>query len=128
MKHFMCEKCGTIITTVNFSGNPISCCKEKMEELVPNTKEASVEKHSPRIKVRGKTVTVTVGEDSNMHPQTKEHRVEWVCLVTDHGTQRKMLPEDGEPVVSFGLTDGEKVIKAFAFCNLHGVWMSKAAE
>ena len=46
-KFFICETCGNIIAMVKPSGVPVVCCGQKMEELVPNTVEASGEKHIP---------------------------------------------------------------------------------
>ena len=37
------------------------CCGEKMKELLPNTVEASGEKHLPVAEHSGSTLTVTVG-------------------------------------------------------------------
>ena len=127
MKHFICRECGNIVATVNFTGAPLFCCKRAMEELTPKP-DADRGKHTPAIKCCGERVTVRVGEEGTPHPQTKEHLVEWVVLVTDRGSQRKMLSPSGKPEVTFALTDGEKPISAFAYCNLHGLWVTEAEQ
>lgn len=40
---------------------PVMCCGAKMEELVSNTVEASVEKHIPQVEINGNEIKVTVG-------------------------------------------------------------------
>ncbi|MBQ6693055.1 MAG: desulfoferrodoxin, partial [Clostridia bacterium] len=60
-KFYICSHCGNIITKIHDSKVPVVCCGEKMEELVPNTTDAAVEKHVPVVSVEGSKVTVTVG-------------------------------------------------------------------
>ena len=40
-KFYICRTCGNIIEKINDSGVPVVCCGKKMEELIPNTVEAS---------------------------------------------------------------------------------------
>ena len=105
------------------TGNPI-ICGEKMQMLVPNTVDASVEKHVPVIKVDGNKVTVEVG--SSPHPMIQEHYIEWIYIQTEKGGQRKELAPGDEPSVDFALTDDDKLEAAFAYCNLHGLWKADA--
>ena len=44
-KFYICEHCGNLVTTIHNAGVPLICCGEKMKELLPNTVEASGEKH-----------------------------------------------------------------------------------
>ena len=96
-----------------------------MDELTPNAVEASVEKHTPKIKLGDGKVTVSVGEADNAHPMLPEHAIAWVCLVTTNGSQRKLLRPDGKAEVTFLIDKDERVIKAFAYCNLHGLWVAE---
>lgn len=102
------------------AGVPMMCCGEKMEELVPNTVEASGEKHKPVVAVDGNTVTAVVG--SAIHPMSEEHHISWVYLQTKHGGQRKILPVTGEPKVVFALAEDDVPVAVYAYCNLHGLW------
>ena len=122
VKFFICRHCGNLIGMINDSGVPVHCCGEEMEELVPNTVEASGEKHIPVASVDGSTVTVNVG--SVDHPMVDEHFIEWVYVQTDKGGQRKELKPGGDPKVVFSLGD-EKPLAVYAYCNLHGLWMTK---
>ncbi|MBR5232146.1 MAG: desulfoferrodoxin [Clostridia bacterium] len=119
---YICRHCGNVVEKVIDSKVPVVCCGEKMEKLVPNTVEASGEKHLPVVKVEGNLVTVNVGAVD--HPMSEEHLIEWVQLKTDKGSQRKFLNPGDAPVVRFELAD-EKPLEVYAYCNLHGLWMSK---
>ncbi|MEF9840732.1 MAG: desulfoferrodoxin, partial [Lachnospiraceae bacterium] len=46
-KFYVCEVCGNLIGLIHDSGVPMDCCGQAMTELVPNTVEASTEKHIP---------------------------------------------------------------------------------
>ena len=99
--------------------NP-SCCGEAMEEIIPGTVEASREKHIPVIEQTGNIVKVTVGEV--LHPMMDVHYIEWISIRTNLGNQRKALQPNDATTASFALLDGEELIEAFAYCNLHGLW------
>ncbi len=119
-KFYICKHCGNIIAKVNDSGVPVICCGEVMEELVPNTKEASTEKHIPVYTVENGKVLVVVG--SVEHPMAPEHLIEWVSLQTKQGNQRKLLKAGQEPKICFSLCEGDEVEAVYAYCNLHGLW------
>lgn len=118
-RFYKCSHCGNIIGMIHNAGVPMMCCGQKMTELVPGEVEASKEKHIPVVEVKDNIVNVVVG--SVMHPQTAEHNITWVYLQTDRGGQRKCLSIDGEPKVTFALSD-EKPVAVYAYCNLHGLW------
>ena len=94
-----------------------------MKELVPGTVEASTEKHIPVATVEGNLVKVSVGAVE--HPMTEEHLIQWVYLQTTSGGQRKVLTPGAAPTVSFSLTDDDKPVAVYAYCNLHGLWMAE---
>ncbi len=119
-KFYICEKCGNLVGAIHSSGVPIVCCGQKMTRLEPGVVEASREKHIPVVRVEGNTVTVTVG--SVEHPMTEEHSILWVYLETDRGAQRKCLEVGAAPTVSLALCEGERAIRVYAYCNLHGLW------
>ena len=120
MKFYKCKHCGNIIAFVKASGAPISCCGEKMTEIVPGTADAAVEKHVPVVEIKDGKVIVTVGEVA--HPMAPEHYIEWIAISTDQGNQRKILEPGDKPMACFALCDGEKFEAAYAYCNLHGLW------
>lgn len=120
LKFFVCKHCGNIISYVRPSGVKVVCCGEPMQELIPNSTEAATEKHIPVIVREGNKVTVTVG--SVEHPMTPEHHIEWICLQTKEGRQRKELKPGEKPVREFFISPEDEVVSAYAFCNLHGLW------
>ena len=124
VKFYKCEHCGNIIAKVKDSGVAVVCCGEPMKELVANSTDAAGEKHVPVIAIDGNKVTVTVGEVE--HPMLDAHYIEWICLVTEQGNQRKCLNPGDKPVCEFALCEGDKVISAYEHCNLHGLWVAEA--
>lgn len=120
MKFYVCKHCGNIITYLNNAGVPVSCCGEKMSELIPGTTDAAVEKHVPAVSVNGNVVTVKVGEVE--HPMVDVHYIQWIVLETNQGNLIKNLQPNQPPVATFVLADGEQAIAAYEYCNLHGLW------
>ena len=121
-KFYICEHCGNIIGMVKDKGVPVMCCGQKMKALVPNTVEASGEKHIPAVTVEGNVLKVNVG--SVNHPMAEEHFIEWVYVETENGGMRKNLKPGQEPNVTFALGD-DKAVAVYAYCNLHGLWMAE---
>jgi superoxide reductase len=122
-KFFVCKHCGNLVGMIRNAGVPIVCCGEPMNELVANTVEASVEKHIPVVKIDGNKVNAKVG--SVEHPMVEEHYIEWLYLQTDKGGHRKNLAPGETPEVSFAITEDEKPVAVFAYCNLHGLWKTE---
>ena len=122
-KFYICKHCGNIIGYIHNAGVPVVCCGEKMTELVPNTTDASTEKHVPVITVSGSTVKIDIG--SLPHSMTEEHHISWVYIQTEKGGQRKNLDVNSAPTIEFKLTDDDTLLAAFAYCNLHGLWKAE---
>ena len=120
MKFYVCKHCGNIVTYLNNAGVPVVCCGEKMSELIPGTTDAAVEKHVPAVSVDGNVVTVKVGAVE--HPMLDVHYIQWIVLETNQGNYIKNLAPNQAPQASFILSDGEKAIAAYEYCNLHGLW------
>ncbi|MBR4421556.1 MAG: desulfoferrodoxin Dfx [Erysipelotrichaceae bacterium] len=120
MKFYRCKKCGQIVAIVEKKACPIMCCGEPMEEIVPGTTDAAVEKHVPVYEVKDNKVYVTVGEVA--HPMLAEHYIEWIALQTKNGNQRKKLNPEEEPKAVFAILEDDEVLAVYAYCNLHGLW------
>ena len=82
---YKCNHCGNVAVKPFDKKVPLSCCGEKMTELVANSTDAAVEKHVPVVSISGNAVHVEVG--SVVHPMTDEHLIAFVCLVTEKGYQ-----------------------------------------
>ena len=123
LKFYKCMKCGKVIAVLKGSPCDTMCCGEAMVELKANTTDAAVEKHVPVVKKNGNLVEVSVG--SVTHPMEEKHYIEWIALETKSTTILKSLKPGDEPKAVFALTDGDDVVRAYAYCNLHGLWADK---
>jgi superoxide reductase len=128
-KFFRCKHCGNLTGLIDNKGVPMVCCGEEMTELVPNTVEASAEKHLPVISRDAcgcgcdcDCVSVQVG--SVQHPMEEGHRISFVYVETEQGGQRKCLNPGHEPKLSFCLCD-DTPVAVYAYCNLHGLWKTE---
>ena len=120
VKFYRCRHCGNVIQKVVDSKVPVVCCGEKMEELVPGTVDASLEKHVPVVtRLDENTLKIQVG--SVEHPMLPEHHIEWILLETKKGFQIKYLEAGDAPEAKFEVVDDEPVA-AYEYCNLHGLW------
>lgn len=115
-----CATCGQIIAFVKETGVPVICCGKEMEDIVPGTSDASVEKHVPVYQEKDGVVHVTVG--STKHPMTPEHFIQWIALKTKNGFQRKELKPGDEPSACFALCEGDEIEAVYEYCNLHSLW------
>ena len=123
VKFYKCNHCGNIAVKVVDKGVPLVCCGEKMEEIVPNTEDAVVEKHVPAVTVDGANVHVQVG--SVLHPMTPEHWITFICLETEQGYQIKQLTSDDQPVADFSVVEGDRPLRVYEHCNIHGLWVAE---
>ncbi len=121
-KFYICRHCGNLICMIRNTGVPVMCCGQKMEALIPNTTEAAGEKHLPVVTVENGKVRVNVGEVN--HPMVDEHFIEWVYVETENGGQRKALHPGDAPEVTFCVGE-DKPVAVYAYCNLHGLWMTE---
>jgi superoxide reductase len=53
------------------------------------------------------------------------HYIQWILLETREGRQRKALKPGDKPAATFALTEGDEVVAAYEYCNLHGLWKSE---
>ena len=120
-KFFKCRHCGNVVEKVVDSGVAVICCGEKMEELVPNTVEASGEKHIPVVtRIDECTIKVEVG--SVPHPMLPEHHIAFIYVETDKGGIKVDLSDKPEAVIALG---DAKPIAVYEYCNLHGLWKTE---
>ena len=120
MKFYQCSHCKNIITYVDNKGVPVMCCGEKMQELVPGTVDAALEKHVPVVEKDGNKVTVKVG--SVTHPMLEEHHIAFIAIETKQGSQIKYLKAGEAPEAVFAIADGDEFVAAYEYCDLHGLW------
>lgn len=120
MKFYRCAHSGQIVAVVKETGVPVICCGEAMQEIIPGTTDAAVEKHVPVFEVKNGIVNVTVGAVE--HPMATEHYIEWIAIQTKNGNQRVALKPGDAPKASFAILEGDEVEAVYAYCNLHSLW------
>ena len=123
MKFYKCMHCGNVITKMVDSGVPVVCCGEKMVELVPNTSDGAKEKHVPVVTVKGSIVTVNVSTVE--HTSLENHYIQWIAIETENGYEVKNLKPGDKPQAQFVLGEGDKVVAAYEYCSLHGLWKTQ---
>ena len=120
-RFYKCEMCGNVVVKMVDSKVPIVCCGQKMQELVPNTVDASNEKHVPVVTcLENNSIKVEVG--SVAHPMTDEHHIAFIYVETDKGGVKVDLSDKPEAVIALG---DAKPIAVYEYCNLHGLWKTE---
>ncbi|MBR3830540.1 MAG: desulfoferrodoxin [Muribaculaceae bacterium] len=120
-KFYKCNHCGNVIVKVVDAGVPVVCCGQKMDELIPNTVDASGEKHVPVVTMLDENrLKVDVG--SVAHPMQPEHHIAFIYVETENGGIQVILKDKPEAVVCLG---DEKPIAVYEYCNLHGLWKTE---
>ena len=124
-RFYACAECGVVVEEIMGSKTEgcYSCGGAELQKLAPNLSDGAQEKHLPVIAVDGNQVKVTVS--SVEHPMVEVHYIDWVCLETEKGIQVHHLTVGEKPETVFGLADGDKVVAAYAYCNLHGFWKAE---
>lgn len=121
---YRCKHCGNIAIKLVDSGVPLVCCGEPMEILNAGRVDAAVEKHKPVLEFENNIVRVKVGEVA--HPMTEEHYIEFIVLECENGFAVKYLKPNDAPQAEFMVN--EKVLRAYAYCNLHSLWVTEVDE
>jgi superoxide reductase len=108
-----------MIEVVHASVGTLVCCGKEMILQEPNTVEAAKEKHIPVLEQTEGEIKIKVG--SVLHPMEEKHYIEWIEIETEDGRiGRKYLKPGDAPEVIFYTK--KKVVKAKAYCNIHGLW------
>ena len=120
-KFYKCNRCGNVVEKVVDSKVPVVCCGEQMQELIPNTVDASNEKHVPVVtRLDDNHIKVEVGRVP--HPMLPEHHIAFIYVETESGGIRINLKDKPEAVVC---TCSERPIAVYEYCNLHGLWKTE---
>ena len=120
-RFYKCNHCGNVIEKVIDSKVPVVCCGEKMQELIPNTVDASNEKHVPVVtrlddcRIKGEVGSVA-------HPMTPEHHISFIYVETENGGIRVNLKDKPEAVIC---VCHDKPVAVYEYCNLHGLWKTE---
>ena len=119
---YKCNACGNIVMVLHGGDGDLVCCGENMVLMTANTVDAAKEKHVPVIEKIAGGFKVKVG--SAPHPMEEKHYIEWIELIADGIlVYRKILKAGEAPEAVFKIE--AKDVKARAYCNLHGLWVSE---
>lgn len=112
-----CKSCGAtvkVINDCNCEGCGISCCGSIMEVLVPNSVDASAEKHVPTYEIKDDKIYVTVN-----HVMEEEHYIEWISIESEEKECIKYFKPGQEAKTHFKYIPGSTI---YAYCNKHELW------
>ena len=84
--------------------------------------KAGAENHLPVVECSGITFTVMVGAVE--HPMVDVHHIQWLYVETEQGGYIRCLHPGEAPKAVFELGE-ETPVAVYAYCNLHGLWMTK---
>ena len=112
-KVYKCNKCGAVVLV--FDGEQVlNCCGDEMLEQVPNSVDASFEKHLPTYIKDGDKLIAEVH-----HVMEEDHYIEWILALTEDGHEMRDLEPGIEAKVVF---ENMNVKELYAYCNKHGLW------
>ena len=97
-----------------------------LTSFTANTTDAALEKHLPVVEVNKDVVQAKVGADD--HPMDEDHYITWVYLETTRGGSLRVLKPGDQPQVEFRLSDGERPLALYEYCNRHGLWKAELAQ
>lgn len=86
-------------------------------EIIPNSEDASFEKHVPELKkLDNESVEVKVN-----HVMEENHYIEWILIeyYNEQIIEYFNPGEEAKVVVAY-----QEGMKAYAYCNKHGLWES----
>ncbi len=123
LKFYRCNNCGNLFLTMIDPNVTPTCCGSSMEILEANKIHEGAEKHIPIIEINDSEVVVKVGIQA--HPMSPEHRIEWIALTDGSRVVIQRLGLTSEPVAKFANMKHNGKLRAYSFCNIHGLWSSE---
>ena len=123
LKFYRCDTCGNLFFVMVDPDVRPSCCGNDMEILDPTHGTEGSEKHLPIIKRNANNTEVQIG--LQLHSMLPEHRIEWIALTDGEKVEIQHLSISSSPVVKFSKMSSESKLRAYAFCNIHGLWESE---
>lgn len=115
-----CSVCGNVVEDICGNTKPLTCCGKPMDIMKANSTDAAREKHVPFVEVNDGDLLVKVG--SVEHPMTKEHYIMWVSQVAGNVENKVILAPEQATTVRFPYM---RECKIYAYCNLHGLWVTE---
>lgn len=123
MRILKCPKCENMVFELIKKPCNIMCCNEELIEVTPKTVDTGKEKHLPVVTINKNEVEIKVGEIE--HPMQEAHFINLIILETTKTIHIQKLTPDQKPATTFMITDDEKPLNAYEYCNLHGLWKTE---
>ncbi len=110
-----CSICGAIVKVVeNNNNSKFICCGKEMEDVIPNSVDASFERHIPEVQVENNEMMIKVD-----HVMEENHYIEWI-LVKKEKEIREFFFKPGDVCEVKVPYMGKAIV--YSYCNLHGLW------
>lgn len=109
-----CSICGRVIWQTEDKEE--ICCGKPMDEIKPNTVDASFEKHIPTYEVKNDKIIVKVN-----HVMEEKHYIKWIMMEYNGEVSLKEFNPGDEATCEFDYIKGSKL---YSYCNLHDLWNS----
>lgn len=112
-----CSKCGALVKVFRdctCENCGIKCCGEEMKALIPNSVDASIEKHVPTYEIKEEKIFITVN-----HVMEEDHYIEWISMCFENKEFMTYLKPGESPVLEYKYVPGSVI---YAYCNKHGLW------
>lgn len=111
-----CNKCGAIVKVLEDCNCHcgIECCGEEMKKLIPNSVDASAEKHVPTYEVKDGKIIAKVN-----HVMEEEHYIEWISIAYENREVTTYFKPGDEPIAHCKYVPGSII---YAYCNKHALW------
>lgn len=122
-KIYRCQICGNLIEVLHEGNGTLVCCNQPMTELDEKEYEQGTEKHKPVLEITGNIATISIGDV--LHPMEETHYIQFIELIVDRERYIKYLKPYDIPVVEFLIPDNYDKISVKAYCNVHGLWVSR---
>lgn len=121
LEFYICPVCGKLHVMPEGMGC-YPCCGRFPEKISVVTGGEGSEKHVPVFTFMREGCTLTVGAVE--HPMTEDHYITHIILLTEQGYWAEGLCPGAAPTASFSVPDGDRVVRAYAHCNKHGMWVN----
>ena len=125
MNIYYCKHCKRICYTYPVDSTLV-CCGDEMTLLQPKSNDTGNEKHLPVVERVGKDmIKISIG--SIPHPMLPEHYIQWVFVAQDDFYRIKTFKPGDVPETLMHINPDQD-IKVYAFCNIHGLWMTEVKK
>ena len=114
---YKCNVCGNIVEVLHTGAGELVCCGQPMELQIEKEVDEGKEKHVPVIEKTETGIIVKVGEVP--HPMEEKHYIEWIEV----NNCKVFLKPGDNPSAEFNISGD---VSARIYCNIHGLWKSKA--